>query len=73
MTEEINEKPESKPDFNLILTGKLEIQFDKNHATITEIDITAKTLNQLIHKLLDKITRVSLSKLNHVLQMIVEN
>ena len=61
-----------KPVFDLILKGNLEIQFDENNATITEIDISAKNLEELTHKLMDKITRVGLSKLNEILQLLVK-
>ena len=66
------EELEFKPAFNLILKGQLEIQFDENNTTITGIDITAKNLNQLIHKLLNETTKVSLTKLHEVLQFFVE-
>lgn len=61
-----------KPVFDLILRGKLEIQYDENNVDIKEIDITAKNLDQLIHRLLDEVTKVSLGKLHEILQFLVE-
>ncbi len=72
MIKEISDETDSKPDFNLILKGKLEIQINEKNSMMIELDITAKTLNQMIHKLLDKTTRAGLSKVNEALQFLVE-
>ena len=57
-----------KSDLKLKLTGKLEIQYDGNNANIKAIDITAKNIDQLIHKLLDETIKINLGKLNELLQ-----
>ncbi len=61
-----------KPDFLLKITGKLEIDFNDNFKTIKDFEIEAKTLEILIKKLLNEITKVSLSKLQEGLQFIIE-
>lgn len=61
-----------KPDFLLKITGKLEIDFNDNTKTIEEFEIEAKELDTLIKKLLNKITKVSLNKLDEVLQFLIE-
>ncbi len=59
-----------KPVFDLILRGKLEIQYDENNVGIKEINITAKNLDQLIHRLLDEVIKVSLGKLHEILKFL---
>ena len=61
-----------KPDFLLKITGKLEIDFNDNIKTIKDFEIEAKTLEVLIKKLLNEITKVSLSKLHEALQFVIE-
>ena len=62
-----------KPDFLLKITGKLEIDFNDKFKTIKDFEIEAKDLNILIKKLLNEITKVSLSKLQEALQFIIKN
>jgi len=61
-----------KPDFNVILRGSPEIQYDENNTEIKAIDITAKNLDQLIHRLLDETIKINLGKLHELLQFLVE-
>lgn len=61
-----------KPVLNLNLKGDLEIQYDKNITEITKVDITARNLEELIHRLLDKITEINIGKLHEILIFLTE-